>query len=147
MQKTILFLFLSILIFACSLNADQEKSLNQATVKYMFAMNNDLFLSKAAATHPLFLRYYKNQGTEKFKSHFATSDSTYTDPVIGTTETKGDVIHIQLKVALVGEMSSEKAKDRISVYAVSEDAGKNWFFIDGKDYESKICKKFKRLIQ
>lgn len=147
MRITLLFLLILPLIFACSLSADQEKSLNQATVKYMFAMNNDLFLSKAAATHPLFLRYYKNQGTEKFKAQFASSDSTYTDPVIGTTETKGDVIHIQLKVALVGKMNSEKAKDRIPVYAVSEDAGKNWFFIDGKDYESKICKKFKRLIQ
>lgn len=147
MRSTLLFLLILPLIFTCSLSADQEKSLNQATVKYMFAMNNDLFLSKAAATHPLFLRYYKNQGAEKFKAHFSTSDSTYTDPVIGTTETNGNVIHIQLKVALVGKMSSEKAKERISVYAVSEDGGKNWFFIDGRDYESKMCKKFKRLIK
>lgn len=147
MQKTVLFLFISILIFACSLNADQEKSLNQAIVKYMFAMNKDLFLSKAAATHPLFLRHYKNQGTEKFKAHFATKDSTYTDPTIGKTKTSGDVIHVQLQIALVGKMSDEKAKDRLKLYAVSEDAGKNWFFIDGKDYESKMCSKFKRLIK
>ena len=147
MQKTVLFLFISILIFACSLNADQEKSLNQAIVKYMFAMNNDLFLSKAAATHPVFLRHYKNQGTEKFKAHFATKDSTFTDPTIGITKTSGDVIHVQLQIALVGKMSYEKAKKRMNLYAVSEDAGKNWFFIDGKDYESKMCSKFKRLIQ
>lgn len=147
MQKTLFFLFLSILFFSCSLNADQEKSLNQAMVKYMFAMNSDLFLSKAAATHPLFLRHYKSQGTEKFKAHFATKDSTFTDPVIGKTETSGEVIHVQLQIALVGKMSYEKAKDRLNIYAVSEDAGKNWFFIEGKDYESKMCSKFKRLIQ
>ena len=70
-----------------------------------------------------------------------------TNKIIGKSKIKGEILHIELKVALVSKENYEKAPNRIRLYAVSEDNGKNWYFVDYKIYESDYCKKFKRLIK
>jgi hypothetical protein len=141
----LLFIFFS--IASCSLNAEQERNLNKSIIKYLFSLNRELKLSIAAATHPLILRELKEESDEKLKAYLEPKHHIWTDAIIGKSKIKGEILHIELKVALVSKETYEKAPNRIRLYAVSEDNGKNWYFVDYKIYESDYCKKFKRLIK
>jgi hypothetical protein len=147
MQKSIAFIILGFLLFSCSLNVNQEKSLNKSIIKYLFSVNRELKLSIAAATHPLILKQLKTDGAEKLKSYLAPKFNIWTDAIIGRTKSKNSVIHIELKIALLSKLTFEKLEKRIKLYAISEDSGKNWYFVDYKLYESDYCKKFKRLLK
>jgi hypothetical protein len=141
----LLFIFFS--ITSCSLNAEQERNLNKSIIKYLFSVNRELKLSIAAATHPLILRELKEESDEKLKAYLEPKHHIWTDAIIGKSKIKGEIFHIELKVALVSKETYEIAPNRIRLYAVSEDNGKNWYFIDYEIYESDYCKKFKRLIK
>jgi hypothetical protein len=147
MRKNLAVIFLGFILFSCSLDANQEKSLNKSIIKYLFSINRELKLSIAAATHPLILRQLKEDGHEKLKSYLAPKYNIWTDAVIGKTKIKGDIIHIELKVAQVSKETYEKNDKRIRLYAISEDNGKNWYFVDYKLYETDYCKKFKRILK
>ena len=76
------FLFVFVLfLFACGLNASQEKSLNMAVAKYLFAVNEDLKLSRASYIHPSILKFYKKKGNEEFKNLFVKEEIIWTDAV------------------------------------------------------------------
>jgi len=139
--------FIFFLITSCSLNAEQERNLNKSITKYLFSVNRKLKLSIAAATHPLILLELKEESDEKLKAYLEPKHHIWTDAIIGKSRIKGEVLHIELKVALVSKQTYEKAPNRIRLYAVSEDNVKNWYFVDYKIYESDYCKKFKRLIK
>jgi len=147
MRISVLLLFTFFSIASCSLNAEQERNLNKSIIKFLFSVNKELKLSVAAATHPLILRQLKDDGHEKLKSYLDPKYYIWTDAVIGKTKIKGDVIHIELKVAQVSKQTYEKNDKRIRLYAISEDNGKNWYFVDYKLYESDYCKKLKRLLK
>ena len=147
MRISVLLLFTFFSIASCSLNAEQERNLNKSIIKFLFSVNKELKLSVAAATHPLILRQLKDDGYEKLKSYLDPKYNIWTDAVIGKTKIKGDVIHIELKVAQVSKQTYEKNDKRIRLYAISEDNGKNWYFVDYKLYESDYCKKLKRLLK
>ena len=147
MRISVLLLFTFFSIASCSLNAEQERNLNKSIIKFLFSVNKELKLSVAAATHPLILRQLKEDGHEKLKSYLDPKYNIWTDAVIGKTKIKGDVIHIELKVAQVSKQTYEKNDKRIRLYAISEDNGKNWYFVDYKLYESEYCKKLKRLLK
>lgn len=147
MRKNLAVIFLGFILFSCSLDANQEKSLNKSIIKYLFSINRELKLSIAAATHPLILRELKEDGHEKLKSYLAPKYNIWTDAVIGKTKIKGVIIHIELKVAQVSKETYEKNDKRIRLYAISEDNGKNWYFVDYKLYETDYCKKFKRILK
>jgi len=139
--------FILMLISSCSLNADQERNLNKSIIKYLFSVNRELKLSIAAATHPLILHELKEEGDEKLKAYLEPKNHIWTDAIIGRTKIKNEVIHIELKIALIDKESFDKSPNRIRLYTISEDNGKNWYFVDYKIYESKYCKKFKRLLK
>ena len=149
MMKTLLsFLIIAFLMASCGLDANQEKSLNTALIKYLAATNQNMRVSKAAATHPVFLKYYLKKGHAFFKEQFAAQDSTWSDPLVGRIKQSGQVIHVEVKIRLQGKDSYEFAKKRAVIIGVSEDNGKDWFFINGKDYYSKkVCPNFKRLLE
>ena len=134
-------------ITSCSLNAEQERNLNKSIIKYLFSVNRELKLSIAAATHPLILRELKEESDEKLKAYLKPKHHIWTDAIIGKSKIKGQIFHIELKVALISKESYEKAPNRIRLYAISEDNGKNWYFVDYKIYESNHCKKFNRLLK
>lgn len=134
-------------VTSCSLNAEQERNLNKSIIKYLFSVNRELKLSIAAATHPLILRELKEDGDEKLKAYLEPKHHIWTDAIIGKTKMDGAIVHIELKVALISKETFEKAPNRIRLYAISEDNGENWYFVDYKIYESNYCKKFKRLIK
>lgn len=134
-------------VASCSLNAEQERNLNKSIIKYLFSVNRELKLSIAAATHPLVLRELKEDGDEKLKAYLEPKQHIWTDAIIGKTKMDGAIVHIELKVALISKETFEKAPNRIRLYAISEDNGENWYFVDYKIYESNYCKKIKRLIK
>ncbi len=139
--------FILMLICSCSLNAEQERNLNKSIIKYLFSVNRELKLSIAAATHPLILHELKEEGDEKLKAYLKPKNHIWTDAITGRTKIKNEVIHIELKIALINKESFEKSPNRVRLYTISEDNGKNWYFVDYKMYESEYCKKFKRLLK
>lgn len=147
-MKVYFFLFIGILfLFACGLNASQEKSLNMAVAKYLFAVNEDLKLSRASYIHPSVLKYYKKKGHKKFKNIFVKEEMIWTDAVLGKTESKGNTVQVELKIALKKNEYSTPQKERISIFALSEDNGSSWFFVEERDYKCKVCGEFQRLIK
>lgn len=139
--------FTLMLSYSCSLNAEQERNLNKSITKYLFSVNRELKLSIAAATHPLILHELKEESNEKLKAYLEPKHHIWSDAIIGKSKLIGEILHIELKVALVGKESSEKSPNRMRLYAVSEDNGRNWYFVDYKIYESNFCIKFKRLLK
>ncbi|MBM3187006.1 MAG: hypothetical protein FJZ67_11960, partial [Bacteroidetes bacterium] len=109
----LLFVFV-LFLFACGLNASQEKSLSMAVAKYLFAVNEDLKLSRASNTHPSVLKYYKKKGKEEFKSLFDKEEQIWTDAVVAKIETDGKIVQVELKVALKKDEYSTPEKERIS---------------------------------
>ena len=147
-MKVYFLLFVGVLFLsACGLNASQEKSLNMAVAKYLFAVNQDLKLSRASYMHPSVLKYYKNKGQREFKNLFVTEKMLWTDAVMGKIETDGDNIQVELKIALKKDEFSTSEKERISIYALSNNNGSSWFFVENEDYKCKKCGNFQRLIK
>jgi hypothetical protein len=128
------------------LDSFQEKSLNAAVTKYLFSVNSDLKLSRAAATHPEVLKYYKAKGDKAFKEIFMKENGTWRDAIIGEIEKDEKTIHVELKVQNSMEFDLGEKNKRFQLYAVSADDGNSWFFVEEKDYKSKNCGTFKRLI-
>ena len=135
------------ILTACGLNANQEKTLNSAVVKYLFAVNSDLKLSRASYTHPSVLKYYKSKGNDQFKNYFLKEEMIWTDFVIGRIESKENYVHVELKIALKKDEYSEPVKKRNSIFAISDDSGSTWFFVENEDYNLTSGVNFKRLIK
>jgi hypothetical protein len=132
---------------ACGLNANQEKSLNMAVSKYLFAVNSDLKLSLASYTHPSVLNFYKGKGHEEFKKLFLKEEKIWTDAVVGEMAFEKKFIQVELKIALKKDEYSSPEKNRLLIYALSEDNGLSWFFVKGIDYNCQNCGNFQRLIK
>ncbi len=132
---------------SCGLNASQEKTLNSAVAKYLFTVNSDLKLSRASYMHPSVLKYYKKKGVKEFKNLFLTEEMIWTDAVIDRIESKGNIVQAEFKIALKKDSYSIPEKKRISIYALSDDNGSSWFFVEERDYKFKECGNFQRLIE
>jgi hypothetical protein len=113
----------------------------------LFAVNQDLKLSRASYMHPSVLKYYKNKGQREFKNLFVTEKLLWTDAVMGKIETDGDNIQVELKIALKKDEFSTSEKERISIYALSNNNGSSWFFVENEDYKCEECGNFQRLIK
>lgn len=147
-MKVYFLLFLSFLfLFSCGLNSSQEKSLNMASAKYIFAVNEDLKLSRASYMHPSVLKYYKEKGPIEFKKLFSKEDMIWTDAVIGKIKSNGKILQVELKIALKKDQYAVPEKERISLYALSDDDGLSWFFVEERDYKCKECGNFQRLMK
>lgn len=118
-----------------------------AVSKYIFAVNSDLKLSQASYTHPSVLKYYKKNGHKEFKSLFDKEELIWTDAVIGKIQTKENYVQAEMKIALKKDEFANPEENRISIYALSDDQGLSWFFVEDKDYRNQNCGNFKRLIK
>ena len=145
----VFFFLIIVLVFlaACGLNSNQEKTLNMAIAKYLFAVNSDLKLSRASYTHPSVLKYYKGEGYDEFKKYFSKKNFFWSDAVIGKIEKQESLVQVELKIALKNDEYAMPEKKRISIFALSEDGGSTWFFVEENDYKSQKCGKFQRLIK
>jgi hypothetical protein len=131
-------ILLLILATSCSLNADQEASLNDAMVSYVNSKNNGVVMSYVAFTHPNAVAYYKEKGDSVFTAKFDLSNSEYEpflqDGNIKEIESDGNRITVKYNfLNITGDFFEESAEDFV-LYAISEDAGLTWFFIEEADY-------------
>ncbi len=118
-----------------------------AIAKYLFAVNSDLKLSRASYTHPSVLKYYKGEGYDEFKTYFSKKNFFWSDAVIGKIEKQESLVQVELKIALKNDEYAMPEKKRISIFALSEDGGSTWFFVEENDYKGQKCGKFQRLIK
>ena len=134
-------IFAVLLVFVlvgCSLNADQEASLNDAVVSYVNSKNNGVVMSYVAFTHPDAVAFYKDKGDSAFTEKFDLSNSEY-DPFLqdgNIKEIKSSGENITVKynfLNITGDYFEEVASDFV-LFAISSDGGETWFFIEEADY-------------
>ena len=146
-------IFLALLIIAgCTLNAEQEASLNTAIRAQLKAMNEGQLMTVISNIHPSAVRYYMDQGDEAFKSAFELADEDgvqpyFQDPTILKSESSKSSLHVKFKIIRVeDEFFDLNAVDEI-YFAISEDNGKSWHFLREKDYKNEeVIKASLRLI-
>jgi len=146
-------LFYSLLLLfvlgACSMNADQEASLNSAMNEYIDAINNDRVSMRVRLTYPDAVRYYRNLGDEAFIYQFKPENNLkhYQDGRITQIESKGKVMHVEYEYIVIKEDEDIISTEKEMIYAVSLDEGAHWKFMNRSEYTNdKILPKSKRLI-
>lgn len=139
--KKIVFFLLILVLAGCSLNAEQEASLNRAIHRHLSAMNEGRMLQFVSEVHPAAVRYYKEKGDDVFKTHFSLSDSTdiynadyYQDPLIEEIESDGDRIQVRYKVLRIDVDDFNPESEDVEIFALSEDNGVSWIFLHDQDY-------------
>lgn len=147
-------MFLLLLILgSCSMNAEQEASLNTAIRKHLKARNEGQLMTYISEMHPNAIAYYKRLGDDAFKDAFklAAPDEPmpyFQDPTIQDTESDGQVLHVKIKVMRVEDHLFNLNADPVFLFAVSEDEGVSWYFISQHDYfNDAILKPDDRLIK
>lgn len=147
-----IFLLLSILI-SCSLNSDQEASLNQHLSKYIQARNGCMMVGIVGFTHPEYIRELKNQGDsvllKKMDCNQNFENGTfYSDPTLRKVKAKDDRIHVYYEVDVSQGRYGTPNRRAEGMYAISEDKGKTWFFLPKDIYtDTAACKPLERLIE
>ena len=123
---------------SCSLNANQEASLNDAMVSYVNSKNNGIVMSYVAFTHPNAVAFYKSKGDSAFTEKFDLSNSEF-DPFlqdgnIKQIKSNGNNITVKYNFLNVTGDFYEESHEEVVLFAISEDAGATWFFIEDVDY-------------
>lgn len=148
MFKSLKIAILLLLLVGCKLNSKQEKQLNIALSNYTTSRNNGAVTSYVSILYPPLVREYKNKGWQAFKEKFSLENDTMSvskveNPLLKEFKQNGNLIQIRYEFNEMGEDASKK----VSAYAISEDDGNNWFFLEETDYKnSNTCKNLKRLI-
>ncbi len=138
-------LFLS----ACSLNATQEATLNKAKTSFINAKNNGSVMNYVAFTLPVAVAYYQQQGDSVFQKRFDLSENNYNTFIQdgNIREIAKKEGEIQVKFEFLEVNIEEVSKVKKYVYALSDNDGKSWFFLEEEDYfNDNIFSPDKRLI-
>lgn len=149
MKNFLLLIIIFLLAGSCILSATQEKKLNDALSTYVNARNECMVVSYVAFTYPELVKKYKEQGDSVFKAAFdCNNDTLYLqDPTIRNTVKNGKEIHVQYDLDVFNRNTQQRLPEKHQIYAVSEDAGMSWFFIDKKVYVDKsLLRNFERLL-
>lgn len=148
MQKLVVFLLAVIILGSCTLSATQEKKLNESLSVYVNARNECLVVSYVAFTYPEIVMNYKSQSDSVFKAAFdCNSDTLYLqDPTVRSTKKEKETIHVKYDLDVFNKNTGERLKEKHALYAISEDNGSSWFFMNRKEYVDKtMLPNFKRL--
>ena len=136
----VVFLLLMVqFLSSCSLNAEQEATLSESTTNYTEARKAGALLAYVSIQHPLVVRYYKEKGDSAFLKKFTVEPKDYfsEDPVIRRIEKQDDDIHVLYEAKII-QSEWESGGDEVRRFvALSENNGRNWFFIDWSDYVDK----------
>ncbi len=129
------FIGILLLVFSCTLSAEQENRLNKQLSKYIKSYNENNTLEYAGLSHPAVVRYYTSLGDSKFIEHFSgnigeNAVNLY-NPLFKEMKSQGD--WIERKYTIQKESREESDKE-YELYAISSDAGNNWFFLTEEDY-------------
>ena len=71
----------------------------------------------------------------------------WTDAIIGKLVSKDELVQVELKIALKKDEYSTPEKNRMTIYALSDDKGLSWFFVQEEEYMIQKCGNFQRFIQ
>lgn len=147
-----LLLLITLLFSACSLNGRQEKALNKAVAKYTESHNEEQLISYISYIHPNAVAYYLEKGDSVFKERYTLVNKNGISPFlqdgnIREIESDGNRIHVRYQFLKIVDGLYDIKGDEVYIYAVSEDDGKSWYFIDEVDYlNDAIIKPADRLI-
>lgn len=138
-MKVVGLLFSLLVLASCSLNAEQERTLNQSLSNFLSAQNELQALGMIAYVHPDVIQHYKSLGDTVFQKRFNLLDSAgfatlWTDPILQQVKKKGSKIHVRYQLKALPEEASTAIPKKISIFACSDDDGKHWFFVEEKDY-------------
>lgn len=135
-----LFLILPSIFFACSLNSEQEKNLNTALSIYLNARNSGEATLYVACTHPDAVAYYTAQGDSIFKTRYNLANieeqAYLQDANLLEIKTEGTEIHVRYSLLSIREWDVQNPSKEVFLFAISQNDGKSWFFIDEEDYFS-----------
>jgi hypothetical protein len=148
-------ILLLLLLFAvgCTLSADQEAALNNARIEYTNARNNGQVMTYVAYTHPDAVAHYKELGDSAFVAKFGSENRLLEakfiqDANIRDTEMDGDHIHVKYSFLEIDQFDFTLEQNELFIIAISDDDGKNWFFIEEEDYRNtEIIPEDKQLIK
>ncbi len=104
-------------------------------------MNDGRTLQYISEVHPSAVKYYKAKGDRFFKEHFMLVDSSevfnpdyYQDPIIKTIESKGEQLQVRYEVLKIETIDGYPESMPYNLFALSDDNGKSWYFLDEGDY-------------
>lgn len=138
MKKILVYTTLILACFSsCTLNSTQEATLNNALSTYVNAHNNGAVLSYVGVIYPPAVAYYKDQGDSTFHYKFDLSAESerplLTDGTILGTKKENQSIHVKYRFAQLHDVFEGDSEYKIH-YAITEDDGVNWFFLQEMDY-------------
>lgn len=142
-KKSVFLGGLLLLIGSCTLNSNQEKSLNIHISKYIDSRNSCKMLGIVGYTYPEFVSELKMNNDSTFLSHFECEKNKkhYTNPTIRSSKKKNNQIHILFEL----DETIQKHKERI--ISISVDNGMTWYFLPDSIYQDRNkCKNLNRLI-
>lgn len=152
--KTLLsFGFFLITLISCTLNSEQETSLNQHLSRYLKARNGCMVVGLVGFTYPDYVRELQSQGDSILlqkidctKSH--ENGIRYNDPTLRKVRKEKDKIHIYYELDIEKRHSGNIERRAEGLFAISEDNGKSWYFLTKDVYNDKnVCKSLNRLIE
>lgn len=151
MRNSWMIILLLIGLFACTLSAHQEETLNRSVTRFMEAKRKGVTLAYVSMIQPDFVRYYQEQGDSLFKKKFTTeeaSEYSLDDATLQSTAKDGDRIQVWYKAKVIGYYFENPKESEQVFVACSEDNGETWLFVEGEEYfDHKIVPNFKRLIE
>jgi hypothetical protein len=126
-----------ILLTQCTLSGQREDLLNNRLNAYLHAVNTNNTLQLVAFTEVSVVRYYKDKGDQPFLATFHQSDSLekrcyYDNPINLATKVQNN--WIERKYAVEKYTKTTDLNSEYCIFALSEDGGNNWFFVNEDDY-------------
>jgi len=150
MKTVFVTLLLSLVLFACSLNGQQEAALNSARIAYVDARNNNKVSLLIKLTYADAVRFYQNQGDSVFKERFRPENNLIylQNGSLKEVETSGGAIHVKFEFESIREEDLDIVMEPMNLYAISSDDGVHWKFLDENEYQNpEILPKNKKLIK
>lgn len=137
---------LLLFIQACTMSASQETTLNNAKTSFIKSKNEGVVMSYVAYTLPEVVSFYKSSGDSSFQKRFDLSEENrpyLSDGNLRQIESKDEVIHVRYEF----NNSDLERGEKESIFALSKNDGKSWFFVERDDYyNDAIFPSEKRLI-
>ena len=141
MRPYLLFLSLLWFLVACSLTANQEKSLNRAIIQYQNAYNKELTILEVSLTHPCVIDAHLSD-TGSLKKLFIHPGSSIENYDIEEIDKDGADMKVKLTFDyLNGQTEMQDSKK--TIYALSSNRGESWFFLSASHMKYLNCKRFK----
>ena len=141
MRPYLLFVALLWFLIACSLTANQEKSLNREIIQYQNAYNKELTILEVSLTHPCVIDAHLSD-TGSLKKLFIHPGSSIENYDIEEIDKDGADMKVKLTFDYLNGQAELKDSKK-TIYALSSNRGESWFFLNASHVKYLNCKRFK----